>query len=59
MLLEDGNPSNDYMMNFEIIIDDVTDAPPYFTSRFAERVKEDVPVVINTFLLWICVYGTF
>ncbi|XP_067945562.1 cadherin-87A-like [Watersipora subatra] len=39
----DGNANNDFLMNFEILIDDVTDAPPYFTASFDTRVLEDVP----------------
>ena len=46
MPLQDGNPSNDFLRNFEVKIEDIPDAPPVFTSRSDARVKEDVAVVI-------------
>lgn len=47
-LLQDGNDENNYEKTFEIVIDDVTDAPPVFTSTFDTRVNEDVPRVRST-----------
>ncbi|KAF6041176.1 hypothetical protein EB796_000514 [Bugula neritina] len=46
---QDGNPVNDYRMTFEVVIDDVTDAPPFFTSTFDARINEDV--AIGTYVL--------
>ena len=50
MPLQDGNPSNDFLRNFEVKIEDIPDAPPVFTSRSDARVKEDVVVTLRELL---------